>query len=309
MNYNFINMFNLWKEDAINNTSSDNLSLFRFVYLNIKTVYSTWATRLVILLSPILVTLALAVMMPLHWYIGAGQTFVTTLSAGTIWAMTYFSFRRSTLFKNIKGTSLRTHQMYLSIFITMLLVTFISEVLFWLSSIAFSYIIPNSLMENILDSTNHSYTYEWIKFDWLTLIYSWLMQVSLMFVAAFALRSIFNTEKNCFIILFVFVLLLFPFGGLFKFSYIYDPLVGVIPNKWNILKWISFIFPQTSLNYFSYVSVDAGTITDTTVALNNSTMFASWQISTSFEWNLVIFYPLFCLALLSLISILTIDLD
>lgn len=296
-------MYNLWKSDAIINENSDKPSLVRFILLNLKVVYSTWATRIVIIFSPLFVTLALSVMMPLHYYVGAGQIFVSTLSAGTIWGMTYFSFRRSTLYQNIKTTKLSNYQMYLSIFITMLIVTFISETIFWVSSIIFSYIIPVSFFEMFLNIVNDDFYYKWGEFDWLTLIYIWYMQTLLMFCGAFVLRGIFNTEKNCFIILFVFVMILFPFGGLFKPSIEYIDESGVMYKSWTATKSISLIFPQSSLNYMAFSAVQSGTVIDG----ESFPQFASWFISDDWKWNFTIFYPIGVFVVLSIIAFITID--
>ncbi len=298
-------MYNIWNSKEIDSNSSDNLTLFRFLYLNIKTVYSTWATRIIILLSPVLVTLALSVMMPLHYYVGAGQIFVTTLSAGTIWGMTYFSFRKSTIYENIRGTKNKNYMMYISIFITMMLVTACSELIFWTCSIIFSYIIPSSVLESLLGKVNYDYVYEWAKMDWVTLIYVWFMQVSLMFSGAFVLRGIFNTEKTCFILLFIFVLILFPFGGLIKPTLTYTS-EGIQMNDFNSVKWISIIFPQTCLNYMAFAGVGSGTIIDG-ASMGGLDMFSSWDISTDWKWNYVIFYPWVVIFILDTVSILTIE--
>lgn len=299
-------MYNIWKSNEIDNYKGDNLNLFRFLYLNIKTVYSTWATRIVIILSPLLVTLALSVMMPLHYYIGAGQIFVTTLSAGTIWGMTYFSFRKSTIYENIRGTKSKNHEMYLSIFITILMVTFCSEVIFWLSSILFSYMIPSSIFERLLNSVSSDYSYSWGNIDWITQIYTWFMQVSLMFAGSFVLRGIFNNEKNYFIILFILILILFPFGGLLRPGLEYVSDNGIQIKNINAIKYISLVFPQTCLNYMSFAAISSGSLLNN-VSLGGLDVLSSWDISTQWQWNFVIFYPILVFTILSVISLLTVD--
>lgn len=299
-------MFKIWKYDSISEYDGSKLNLLNFFILCLKTVYSTWITRFVIILSPLLITLALSVMMPLHYYLGAGQVFVTTLSAGTIWGMTYFSFRKSTIYENIRGIKNSNILMYTSILLTMIFVTFSSELIFWISSIAFYYIIPSSIFELFLKSFNSEYEYVWGKVDWLTLIYTWIMQVLLVFVVAFSFRTIFTKEKNWFITLFIFVMILFPFGGLFRPNLEYAINNGIIINNFNLTKWISLLFPQTCLNYMSFAAISSGTIIDG-VSIGNIEIFNSWIISSDYRWNIVIFYPIFILIIFSLISILTIN--
>lgn len=299
-------MYNIWNSNEIEKSVYENLTLLKFLYLNIRTVYSTLSTKIVIILSPILVTLALDVMIPLHYYVGAGQTFVTTLSAGTIWGMTYFSFRKSTIYENIRGTRHTNYSMYLSIFITMLMVTACSEILFWISSIFFYYIIPISILGQLLEKTDYSYVYVWSEMDWVTLIYIWFMQVALMFSGSFVLRGIFHTEKTYFIILFIFVIILLPFGGLIKPSMDYTKETGILINDFNTVKFISIIFPQTCLNYMSFASVGSGTFIGET-PIGEITKYSSWVISSNWKWNYIIFYPWVVIIIMDVISLFTIE--
>ena len=180
-------MFKILKTDLMDNYHLTDASLFKLFSLNIKTIYSTTATKLVIILSPIFVSFALSIMLPSYFFIGAGQVFVTCLSSGVIWGMTYFSIRKTTFYQNLLITRIKVWQVYFAIYLSMMLVTFCSQVTFWLFTIIFDIIGFNSFAEMFLNLWGNL-DVVWSKVDWITIIYSWILSILLMFIGLTAAR-------------------------------------------------------------------------------------------------------------------------
>lgn len=274
-----------------------------------KSVYSTTAGAVVIIFSPMLVALGLAAMFPIHISVGAAQVFVTLLSAGVLWGMTYFSIRRTTFYKNLTITSVNVIKVYLSIYFTMLFVTFISECSFWTTTIILDWMNLNSVVSTLFgfvsENTNEM---NWIKVDWFTLVYTWIGSVTLMFLACFATRSIFRTEATFFLILITYILLLIPFGGILPPSienFHYENGHIVLDKDFTFIVGMSFLFPQYHLNLFNYVAVWSGTLTDG-LSMAGMVWFSAFKWSSSWMWDFTILMPLMSGVCLLVISLLTI---
>lgn len=278
----------------------DHVGIFSLFRLYLKTIYSTKIGKVMIIFSPMMVALGLNMMFPIYIAIGAAQVFVTSLSAGIIWGMTYFSIRRTTFYANLHTTSISTIKVYLSIWLAMLFVTFWSETSFWLITILMDMCHVNSLIGNILNYTSTGYNINWLRVDWFTLVYTWIGSVTLMFVACFATRWLFNTEQTFFIILLVYILLLIPFGGILpptpnhfnaEDGYVY------LDKNLNFISIVSMAIPQYHLNLFNYISVWSGVEVSGETNFGIETLgdmqwLVSFKWSTSWMWNFTILYPL-----------------
>lgn len=299
------NPLNLWKRDIYSDISS--LSMFRLFMLNMKTVYSTISTRIVIIFSPLLVSLALSILLPLSYSVAAGQIFVTTLSAGTIWGMTYFSIRKSTIYENISTSGIKDFELYFSIFLTMLVVTFFSQLMYWISTIVFYYIIPSSLFAfflNVISSPSNIY---WNNIDWLTIIYSWMISITIIYFSSMLIRNLTDTEKKYFLVLIMYLLILIPFGGLIR------PSMKNTPNgiflELNSIEYVSMIFPQYHLNLFNFASVSSGIIDESGKVMGNFEFLSSFKWSKDIYWNITILFPIVTLFVLFILSFISLKLD
>ncbi len=293
------------------------LSVVRLFILNLKTIYSTWSSRIVVIFSPFFVALTLSLFLPLAYSIGAGQIFVTTLSAGTIWGMTFFSIKKSTIYNNISTTRIKDFELYLSIFLSILLVTFFSQVTYWLSSIFFNYIISEPIAAHLIGGIYNIKGMDWSKIDWVTILYSWILSILLIYMMSFFMRNIFNSDKIYFISLFIYLLLLIPFGGLLRPN-IYNGdtanVVGVQYGKLNIIQYISLIFPQYHINSLNFAAVSSGAIVDYGAptgygTFGNFEFLSSFRWSSDWRWNFTLLYPIFFLLTLILISSISVKIQ
>ncbi len=295
------------REEELNNIKKEN-GLPELFVLFLKTVYSTNAGKIVIIFSPILVALALSVMFPIYISVGASQVFVTSLSAGVIWGMTYFSIRRTTFYSNLHSTRVSIFKVYTAIWLVMLFVTFWSETTYWLTTMLLDVLDVKSLFGSISGIIGNEYNMKWIDVDWFTLVYTWLGSVTLMFVACFATRWLFKTEQTFFIILLIYILLLIPFGGILPPTpgHFVDEGGITLQKNLNFVGYISMLFPQYHLNLFNYVAIWSGTIDlDAGSSLGNMGWFSSFKWSTSWEWDFTILYPLVAGFVFLLIDIAT----
>lgn len=299
------------KEGKIEEINEKEVGLLQLFNLFIKSVYSTNIGKVVIILSPMLVGIALSVMFPIYISVGAAQVFVTALSAGVIWGMTYFSIRRTTFYYNLQSTSISQFKVYVAIWLVMLFVTFWSETTFWLTTISLDLLNVNSMVGNVIGVVSEPKEVSWIQLDWLTLIYTYFASVTLMFLACFATREIFKTEQVFFIVLMVYILVLIPFGGILppmekNFTYVDGAIV--FNRDINVIRGISMIFPQYNLNLFNYASVWAGTgVVDSTgsfISLGDMNFLSSFRWSTTWQWNFTIIEPIiFGIVLIGISSI------
>ncbi len=296
-----------------NNDKSDledtsEIGVYKLTKFFTKTVYSSKIAAFVIIFSPMIVALGLGAMMPIHLSVGMSQIFVTLLSAGTLWGMTYFSIRRTTFYQNLSTTRIKTIKVYLGIYFTMLLVTFCSEFSFWTVTILLDLIGLNSVFAVLFGLiAENSHNIDWSKIDWITLIYTWLGSVTLMFLACFVTRNIFNLEATFFFVLATYILLLIPFGGVipplpehFKFE---NGMV-VLERDFTLFTVATLFFPQYHLNLFNFVSVWAGTTNDS-ISMGGFTWLSSFHWSDSTLWNYTIMMPLASGVLLLIASSLT----
>lgn len=284
---------------SINIWNSKFIKLFT---LNIKTIYSTNATKIVIFLSPILVTMSLLFMMPIYFAIGALQIFIVTTSAGVIWGMLYYKTKNTNFKKNLFVSNISTFQFYLSILICMLFVTTISELLSWCTIFFMDFLNVTTLIEILRILPYDNLVLNWDKVDWFVIIYIWFLGVLIMFVIAFFTRNFFNTIKNYFTIFFIYVFFLSIFGQVIRPNFEYyngttTELKGVIIHEnENFIHFISLFLPQSHLNKMSFAAISSGTIVNST----SSDLFETWgkfDLFSSFvwsddsEWNLTIIYP------------------
>ncbi len=303
-------MYKIWSNNDITEYGATEVSLFRLLNLYLKVVYSTWMTRIVIILSPMLVALALSAFFTPYFQVGAGQVFVTSLSSGVIWGMTYFSMRKTTLHSNLSGTRVSRYLMYTAIILTMIIVTACSQVTYWGTIIILDKVGFTSLLSLVIN-VNHDWQMNWLDVDWFTLLYTWLMSVTLMFLGSFATRNIFSTENSYFVVLLCYILYLVGFGGL-----ILPELSGAngyieFTSTSNPLKMIlQFAMPQYSINMFNFVAVLSGVeyvdggVVNTWRGIEPLEAF-KW--SQDWRWNYVIVYPWVIYAFLGTISIFTIE--
>ncbi len=306
------------KDSEIDKISNKENGIPQLFVLFLKTVYSTTIGKVVIIFSPMLVALALSMMFPIYISVGAAQVFVTALSSGVIWGMTYFSIRRTTFYNNLYATKISVFKVYVSIWLVMLFVTFWSETTYWLTTMVLDQLNVSSLIGNVFDFGQNEYDINWLSVDWFTLVYTWLGSVTLMFVACFATRQLFKTEQLFFLVLLVYILVLIPFGGIIppgpnRFNY-NGEFIELNKNL-NFVGYISMLFPQYHLNLFNYVAIWSGTnIVDATTgvsqgSLGNMGWLSSFKWSTEWQWDFTIIYPLACGFVILIIDIWTLDLS
>ncbi len=304
------------KDDEIEKISKRENGIPQLFILFLKTVYSTNIGKVLIIFSPMFVAFSLSMMFPVYISVGAAQVFVTALSAGVIWGMTYFSIRRTTFYSNLYATKISVFKVYTSIWLVMLFVTFWSETTYWLTTILLDQLNVTSVIGNIFDIGKNDYDINWFNVDWFTLIYTWLGSVTLMFVACFATRWLFKTEQVFFIVLLVYILTLVPFGGIIppspnKFNYNGEYIE--LTKQLNFVSYVGMLFPQYHLNLFNYVAIWSGTnIVENNVVVNslgNMEWFSSFKWSKSWQWDFTIIYPLLCGLIILIVDFLTIDLS
>ncbi len=306
-------MFNwIYRKDAVNKYSESETGVLRLFSLYLKTVYSTNVGKVIIIFSPMLVALALSVMFPPYFSVGAAQVFVTSLSSGVIWGMTYFSIRRSTFYKNMHGTRISKVKIYIAIWLTMLFVTFWSEVSYWSTTIILDQIGIVSIFE-LVTSVVITFEMNWLKVDWFTLGYTWMASVTLMFVACFITRWLFNTEMMFFIVLLLYILLLIPFGGILRpFISVNDTISNGIQleRDLNVVNIISLFVPQYHLDLFNFAALSSGVTTDvsTGATLGDIQVLDAFRWSDSWQWNWTIIYPIVFGIGMLIVAITTLDL-
>lgn len=301
------------KSEKVEEIGQGEVGILQLFTLFLKSVYSTNIGKVLIIFSPMLVSIALSVMFPIYIAVGAAQVFVTALSAGVIWGMTYFSIRRTTFYYNLHSTKVSIVKVYFSILLVMLFVTFWSETTFWLTTIFLDLINVNSIVGSALNIVGDEKDMNWLLVDWLTLIYTYLASVVLMFLACFATREIFKTEQTFFIILIVYILVLIPFGGILppsQSNFHYENGAIIFDRDITFVRAVSMALPQYNLNLFNYASVWAGTVqidsSGMIDTLGNMSWLSSFKWSESWQWNFTILQPIAFGIILIFISCLTI---
>ncbi len=256
---------------------------------------SFWLGNLFI---PIIITLALAILFPI-WYSFIWMLFINlTLTAFITYGILFFTVRKSTIMKNIDMLSTETGSLYVSTFFTILLNTFITFVVFFtfliilyfsgIASIAFFYDVGNPEREQLVN---------WRNIWWNAIVYYWFTSGVITFAISFVIEKIVSTQKNFFLISFIYLL-----GGLFfsgivsegiqivdgvprvvtvdmflnDHSSIEDPTALFITYLWGKPAWmISQLWPHYGLNQITFASINAGSYAST---------------GTGFAWNGVSFW-------------------
>ncbi len=72
------------KSEKVEEIGQGEVGILQLFTLFLKSVYSTNIGKVLIIFSPMLVSIALSVMFPIYIAVGAAQVFVTALSAGVI---------------------------------------------------------------------------------------------------------------------------------------------------------------------------------------------------------------------------------
>lgn len=304
-------MRKIWNGNSIDKYKNTDTSIIQLFLLNIKTVYSTKTTKTLVIFSPIIVSFSLSIMLPIYYYVGLGQIFTTTLSSGIIWGMTYFSLRKSALYKNILISNIKRWEIYFSILLTMFFVTFFSQITFWTSAIIFDSIGYKTIGEMFLELRG-DFNVNWAMIDWVTIVYTWILAVVIMFLVSFITREIFNSSKYYFIVLLVYVIFLVPFSNLFRLNFQYVDENIIVNTKVGFVFIVSSLFPQSHINNMVFVAVSSGVEimdenTGLTQTFGNIEKFASFKWSTDWKWDLTIVYPPLALILLTFTSIMTIN--
>ena len=292
-----------------NNIGLLDTSMSQLFILNIKNVYSTLATKLVIFLSPFFVVLALSILFPIQLFVAAGQLFVVPLSSGIVFGMVYFPIKRSTLDNNISMTTLTKLQTYGTILLTMLFVTFISELIFWITLIIFESIglAGTTSIINVI-TADKDLDINWANVEWLTVIYYWAMSTILMFLGSFLFRGFTKTINWYYSVLFIYVLFLVSFGGLFQGAFLKVEDNDIyLSNKVNFNYVVSSFFPQFHLDTFVTKAMNSGVynVFDGT-SYNGLNTINSFSWSKDWQWNFSLLYPWASLFILSSLCLLTI---
>ncbi|BDU67489.1 MAG: hypothetical protein TYPL_1420 [Candidatus Tyloplasma litorale] len=305
-------------KENINKTNKiqrHDLILFRLLFLNLKNIYSTLFSKLIIFLSPVLVAIALGVMMPIYYSVAAGQIFVVSTSAGTIFGITYYCLRNSTVYKNMLMTRITLFKMYISILICMLLITFFSEIIYWLTTIMMNELFDKlgitTIIAKLIEIKNDTtLDMNWLMVDWITIIYSWFLGILLVFLSSFLLKFFVKNSKTYFMILFSYIIFLAVFGGMFEPNFVNTENGINYYGNFNIFQKFYFLIPKTHLNRMCFAAILAGTICEPFEKLNtlhNFNHLASFKWSNDWRWNISIWYPLLILFNLSFASIFMIE--
>lgn len=300
-------MFKINKQKLENKSESN--STFELFWLNMKTIFSTKSTTFVILFSPFIVTLTLSIMMPVYFYVAAGQLFVTTLSGGVIWGMTYYTLKSSTLNENIHLANIKKLNIYFSILLSMFAVTFFSQITFWFWSIIFSIIPIDSLASIFFDLGVDHLEMNWSNVDWAGMFYSWILGILIIFSISFVGKDLFKESKTYFIVLFVYLIFLIAFGGIIRPNMEYYSPENPDGQAYNLygvqvyyetrgfVYWVSFFMPQTHISRIIFSSMSSGVnkLDDQTNAFVETwgkfEMFSTFKWSSDWEWNMTLLYP------------------
>ncbi len=168
---------------------------------------SFWMGNLII---PFFVTLAISILFPITygfiWMLFINITFTGFITYGIL----FFSIRKSTIMKNIDMTSLETTSLYSATLLSMLLSTFITFIVLFSSLLIFYYAgIASTHFFYVSDPEKYSYV-KWQNIWWSAIVYYWINSVILTFSMSFVIEKIVSTQKNFFLIAFIYLL-----GGLF----------------------------------------------------------------------------------------------
>ena len=318
------------KDKKINNIF--NISTSQLLRLNLKSIYSTHTTRSVIILSPILVAFALAVMFPIWMAIPAGQVFVVPLSAGVVYAMSYYPLKNSTMNNNLKISKVKQINIYTSIIISMFIITFQSELSYWITVIGFNLMHQQGwitfggtgwILTDMI-KTPTIYSVDWTKVEWGSIIYYWVLSTILMFAGSFVFRNMCKTQKTYYLILLVYILSLVGFGNLVPTSY-YGVDGNIVRNgstsssmmDFNLYQpeavyAVSCIIPQYHLNVFLMKAMDSGIINKHLDPKYDPTWWnlgdiSAFSWSTDWHWNLTLLYPPGIFILLTLVGVSTME--
>lgn len=271
-----------------------NWSITNLFWLNLKRVYSEPATAMVVIFSPFFVTFALSVMLPFYIYVAIGQIFTTTLSAGVIWGMTFYPFKKSTFQENISLTRSKSINIYIAIFMTMIFVTMWSQVTFWSLSIILETLNLTSVMGNFFNYGSSQIEVKWRYMDWFTIGYTWALSVTIIFLMSMGIKEWVHNDKTYFLILLIFLLMLVPFGGTLPPRSEMTESGIQVGRHFNVASYIGLVFPQFHINTLLYTAISPGiyiTESGLTHTMGYMEKYDSFTISTDWKWNISVFYP------------------
>ena len=267
------NIEHIEKKQGISAFLDSTANLFLLMMKNHFKGSSLWIVNILI---PIIVAFSMSILLPI-WYSFMWVLFINlTLTAFMTYGGLFFTVRKSTIIKNISMTSSEEATLYVATFISILCTTLISLFISFLTILTTSYagIASNQFFYNEKPEGE-----KFIKLSaiwWDMLFYYWFTATVVTFSISFVIEKVTSTQKNFFIISFVYLLAGLFFGGVMASNIGLikgDPKViasdnsefldngqGVLPAYfWGKPAWIvSQFWPHYGLNQFAFHTLEAG---------------------------------------------------
>jgi len=192
------------------NSTSNLFSLF------IKNYLKSSAFFINNILVPLIITFGVILFLPICegfiWIISLTLLFTSFVTYGVL----YFNFRNSNAYKNLELTNVTTASIYVSIFLILLMATFLTlfvDFLFVEVSILGNII---SDMSNSSKAADTTFKYNILETQWSLLVYYWINMSILTFSISMVIQEISQSQKVFFLVVFVFILSSLTFAGSFS---------------------------------------------------------------------------------------------
>ncbi|NQX83174.1 MAG: hypothetical protein HRS50_00465 [Mycoplasmataceae bacterium] len=273
-----------------NNSVLENSNLFTFFLatsntyiLMIKNHFKSSSFYLGNLLIPIMIVFSCGILFPIYysfiWMLFISMSFSAFAAYGTL----FFTIRKSTMMKNVDMTANESSTLYLATLLIMLSVTFITFVVIILTLISFDNFgfLSHQWFFNNSNNLEGIKSINWFNIWWDMIGYYWITQSILVFSMSFFIEQLVSTQKNFFIIVFIYMLGGLFFGGIFSPTMYIDSngeviiltqenlkdlsgleLQGIIPTyqQGGAMWFISQLWPHYGLNQLAFNSLESATV-------------------------------------------------
>lgn len=236
------------------------------------------------ILIPVMTVFSCSILFPITfsfiWMLFISMAFTSFSSYGTL----FFTIKKSTMMKNINLTMNESASLYIATLLIILTTTFIT----------LGVILGSLAILDSLGMVSHSWFYEtpttetaqhinWKNIWWEMLFYYWFLQALIAFSISFVIENLLSTQKNYFIVIFIYMLAGFFFGGIMSgtldtdgtgsITVITDEQIDswfetgspksqgiIIPYQWGHPMWfVSQLWPHYGLNQMAFNIMKAGT--------------------------------------------------
>lgn len=268
-----------WKD--IKNVTESNIgdekygfweTLARLFTLNFKVMYKTNMIWMLCILLPFFLALGFSVFLPL-WFSYTLIMYITLLlTTGITFGSLMYTYTTTTMKMNMSLTSVKKETTIFSIWLSMMMMSFISTCVAMLAMIFWENIgIAGTQMSFQEIEPNPSIN--WARIDWAMIFYYWFIFTSIMFTFSLFVQRWINSRNTYYVFLMTYLIFTLFVGGTLSFSWhVVDgdvefikvgeeqEYVGALDPflKGSPMYFVAQFFPTTHINEFGFSTVLKG---------------------------------------------------